>query len=191
MGGRLAFSIAMTTTQIGFHVDPKFGLGLDICIVNGVGYVENVHPQGSVSEWNTCIASKLQVCRGDRIEGWKEVKGQRESRFTVEEEFYLVPGRAIILKFTKPFFYVVSVKKPFGFKTMKANCNKAFFLISSIMPTGSIQKWNEENPDKLVSVGDIIVGVNGVRCTASEVPKILDSLGHTVVNFMVLHYLPR
>jgi len=150
--------------------------------------VENVHPQGSVFEC-TYIPSKFQICPGDRIDGWK-VKGKRESRLTTAEELYPLHHRAIILKITKPSFCVVSAWAPLGIRTKTDNCKKAFFVISSVSPLGSIQKWNEQNPENLASVGDIIMGVMGVRCTASEVTDSFRKFGHTVVELMVLHFLP-
>jgi len=180
----------MTSAQIGFPVDPKFGLGLNICIAHGRGFVESLHSQGSVFEWNTYTAPELQICPGDRIDAWR-VKGKPETRLTAEKELDSVCKKAIVLSVTKPLVNVVSVVAPFGIKTKKDDCDKAFFLISSIAPSGSVQKWNDENPHALVSVGDIIMGINGVRCTAREVPKLLGSAGHTVVELMVLHYLPR
>jgi len=176
----------MTTAQIGFHVDPKYGLGLEVCIVNGTGFVENVHPQGSVFEWNTYIPQKLQICPGDRIDGWK-VKGKRVSRLTTAEQLYPLHHRAIILKVTRPSHCVVSVCSPFGIIIKRDNLKKALFFISYISYWGSIQKWNEQNPENLVSVGDIIMGVNGVRCTESEI-RVLGKSGHTVVELMVLHF---
>jgi len=50
---------------------------------------------------------------------------------------------------------------------------------------------NEENPDYLVPVGDSIMGVNDVRCTASEVPDLLGKSGHAVVELRVLHFSSR
>jgi len=131
----------------------------------------------------------LQICPGDRIDGWK-VQGKRESRLTTAEELNPLHHRAIILKITKPFLIVVSAGAPFGIRAKIDNCKKAFFLISSISPLGSIQKWNEQNPENRVSVGDIIMGVNGVRCTESEV-RVLGKSGHTVVELMVLHFEPH
>merc|ERR550537_2140697 len=180
----------MTMTQIGFHVDPKYGLGLEVCIVNNKGFVEDVHPQGSVSEWNTYMSPKLQICPGDRIDGWK-VKGKRESRLTTAEELYPLHHRAIILKITKPSFCVVTACSPFGIITKTDNWKKGFFFVSYISSWGSIQKWNEQNPENVVSVGDIIMGVNGVRCTACEVAHFLRNSGHAIVELMVLRFFAR
>merc|ERR1712007_344645 len=129
----------------------------------------------------------LQICPGDRIDGWK-VKGKRESRLTTAEELYPLHRRAIILKITKPSFCVVSARAPLGIRTKTDNCKKAFYLIHYISPWGSIQKWNEQNPENLVSVGDIIMGVNGVRCTASEVTDFFQKSEHTDVELMVLRF---
>merc|ERR1712137_1395696 len=133
---------------------------------------------------------EMQICPGDRIDAWR-VRGKPDTRLTAARELDHVRHRAIILKVTKPSVNVVRVAAPFGMKIKKDGCRKVFFVVSSITPSGSIQKWNDENPDKLVSVGDIIMGVNGVRCTASEVPKLLRGAGQAAVELMVLHYLPR
>jgi len=116
------------------------------------------------------------------------VRGKNESKLTTEKELYSGPHRAIVLAVTKPSIFVVSGTAPFGVKAKKDDHSKGFFLISSITPSGSIHKWNEENPDKLVSVGDVIMEISGVRCTASEVPKILTSAGPAVLDLTVLHY---
>jgi len=158
-------------------------------MVNGTGFVENLHSQGSVSEWNTYNPQEMQICPGDRIDGWK-VKGKHRSRLTNHKELSPVHHRAITLQITKPFSYVVSAFAPFGIRTKKDNCDKAFFIVSSITPSGSIHRWNEKNADNLVSVGDIILGVNGVRCTAHEVLYLLEKFRLAVVELMVLHF-PR
>merc|ERR1712137_184920 len=175
--------------QIGFYVDPKFGLGVDLCIADGMGFVESLRSMGSLPEWNADMSPELQIQRGDRIDAFK-VKGAPERGLKTGNEFNLGRHRAVILKITKPSLHVVMAKTPFGVRTKKCDSNKAFFLISSIVPSGSVQKWNEEYPDKLVSIGDIIMGVDGVDGTATEVQEMMKSSGSKLVALTVLHFPP-
>merc|ERR1712137_769409 len=175
--------------QIGFYVDPKFGLGIDLCIADGMGFVEALRSEGSLPEWNADMPPELQIQRGDRIDAFK-VKGAAERKLYTGKEFEPGHHRAIVLKITKPSFYTVMAKVPFGVKMKRSNCHKAFFIVSNILPSGNVQKWNQQCPNRLVSIGDIILGVDGVKGTASEVELMMKRGGSELVELMVLHFQP-
>merc|ERR1712137_151565 len=148
------------------------GLGVDLCIADGMGFVESLRSMGSIPEWNANMSPELQIQRGDRIDAFK-VLGRH---------------RAIILKITKPSLHVVMAKTPFGVKMKRSDCHKAFFIVNSIVPSGNVHKWNEEYPDKLVSIGDIILGVDGVKGTANDVQQMMKMGGSELVALIVLHF---
>merc|ERR1719152_24292 len=115
----------------------------------------------------------------------RELESPPNREMLTNTELKTVPCRAILLKLTKPCVYCVTAKSPFGIIAWMSN--KSFFVVKSISMLGSVQKWNDECPDKPVSVGDIILGVNGVKGTAFEVKKMLEN-GDGELQLMILHF---
>jgi len=167
--------------------DPKFGLGIDLCISDGMGFVDAVRSEGSLPEWNADMPPELQIRRGDRIDAFK-VKGSAERKLKTGKEIESGPFRAVILKITKPVVHIVMAQSPFGVRTKKSDSEKSFFIISNIVPSGSVQKWNEEFPDKVVSSGDIIMGVDGVNGNGTEIQNMMKSGGSELVALTILHF---
>merc|ERR1712137_692652 len=172
--------------QIGFYVDPKFGLGIDLCIADGMGFVEALRSEGSLPEWNADIPPELQIQRGDRIDAFK-VKGSAERKLKTGREF---ESRISCCHFEnhQTGHSFVMAKSPFGVRTKKSDCDKSLFIISNIVPSGSVSKWNEECPDKIVSSGDIIMGVDGVNGNGIEIQKMMKAGGSEFVALTILHF---
>jgi len=134
---------------------------------------------------------ELQICVGDRIDAYRVDKGPEGELVTGNELSSEPRPHALILKISKPSLHSVTAMSPCGIRINKRVCNNGFFVVSSIMPSGSIQKWNEEHPDKCVSIGDVILGVDGVKGTASEVQNMLKGAGCQEMELMILHYPPQ
>merc|ERR1712196_379165 len=124
-------------------------------MAEGRGLVEGIDPHGSVAQWNVAVAPEMQVGLGDRIDGFK-VKGQGLKKLVSGDEFLHLTHRAVVLQFTKPLIYTVKGKAPYGMSTKRApNSDKTFFVVSKISQGGSIGQWNEEFPNRQVSIGDV------------------------------------
>merc|ERR1712007_226398 len=116
--------------------NPESGLGMSIMLAQGRAFVERINPHGSVWDWNSNVPPELEICIGDRIDGYR-VKGQQEMKLCsgIElESLYAMftnttlkslPCRAIVLDVTKPCVYCVTAKSPFGISAGMSN--KAFF----------------------------------------------------------------
>jgi len=103
-------------------------------------------------------------------------------------ELLYVQSRAVVLQVTKPLIYTVKGKAPYGVGLkMRPNCDKTFFVVSNVY-AGSIEHWNEENPDMRVSIGDVVREVNGVKGSAVEVEKMLLNDPNNEKEFLVFHY---
>jgi len=150
---------------------PKFGHGLKLCRAAGHVFVEDVDPDGSVWDWNSKASPEVQILQGDRINSYK-MRGELERKLVTGKELQAVSNQAFILNLTKPSPRSVVVKRPLGITVKKHQNDQAFFVIDAIK-SGSIQKWNKDNPDKLIVAGDIISAVNGVKGTQAEVVKML------------------
>merc|ERR1712137_997573 len=178
----------MGALQIGIPVTSASGFGLAVCMAEGRGLVERIDPDGSVAQWNSSVAPEIQVDLGDRIDGFK-VKGQSLRKLISGNEFLELKSRAIVLQVTKPSTYTVRGRAPFGIAVKKRpNCDKAFFVVSSVLPDGSIERWNAQFPNMQVSAGDVIRAVNGVKGLAVEVQKMLGNEPDEEKEFLVFHY---
>merc|ERR1712137_1457214 len=136
---------------------------MGVCMAEGHGVVEGIDPNGSVAQWNSAGPPETQVSLGDRIDGFK-VKGRSLQKLINGDELSKVKSRAVVLQLVKPSIYTVKGKAPYGLATRrKRNTDKTFYVVSNVYPAGSIEKWNNENPDMCVSVGDIVREVNGVK----------------------------
>lgn len=179
----------MTPIQVGIYLKRKSGVGLRVCTAHGFYFVESVVPGGSVWDWNESASPELQICPRDRIDGFR-VRGGKDRKLATGNELESISCAAVVLKISKPCFHAVVCTPPFGITRMKHPSRyPAFFIIHSILPSGSLQQWNQETPDESVSVGDIITGVNGVVGTSAEVHNMLRD-GGDEKELMVLHYLP-
>merc|ERR1712137_1279973 len=156
-------------------------------MADGRGLVERIDPLGSVARWNSMAAPENQICFGDRIEGFK-VKGQSSRNLISGKEFLKVKSRAVVLEVTKPSIYGVKANAPYGIGMMRPDKDKTFFVVSHIYPTGSIEKWNEEFPDMLVSIGDIVREVDGIKGSAAEVQRMLANEPDEEKELLVFHF---
>jgi len=157
-------------------------------MAEGRGYVEGIDPRGSVAQWNSEVAPEIQVCLGDRIDAF-EVKGQGCQKLTNGMEFLHVKSRAVVLNVTKPSMYIVKGKAPFGLGIKRRpNFDKAFCVVNTVFPTGSIRQWNNKFPDRRVSVGDVVREVNGVKGSAVEVRRMLTDDPDEEKELLVFHY---
>merc|ERR1712007_237350 len=179
--------VAMPSVAIGIPVT-TYGVGLDICMAEGKCFVKGIDPKGSVSEWNANTCPEMQVLPGDRIDSYK-VKGHTAQTLVTGKEFKCMRSRAVVLASTRPTIHSVRGMFPFGIGTkMKAGFDKAFFVVSSISPPGSIWKWNMDHPDQIVSVCDIVLAVDGVKGTAAEIFDMLSNDRSEEKELLILHY---
>merc|ERR1712007_3710 len=133
---------------------------------------------------------EMQICVCDRIDAF-HVKGEDPQTLRTGRELDQIDCRAIVLKLVKPSIYTVAIKAKFGMSMkMKRdpNFDKPFFVIATILPLGSIAQWNDDCPDKLVSIGDIVRAVNGVKGTAVEVQHMLASNVDEPKELLIFHY---
>merc|ERR1712137_262597 len=166
-------------------------MGLAVCMAEDRGFVEGINPDGSVAQWNSGVAPAMQICLGDRIDGFK-VKGQGMKKLIKGNEFLnakKMRKRAVVLQFTKPSIHTVKAKLPYGLGwKRRLNSDKTFFVVGEVYPEGSIQQWNEKFPDSQVSIGDIVRGVNGVKGSASEVKKMMADDPDEEKELLIFHY---
>merc|ERR1712137_142704 len=117
------------------------------------------------------------------------VKGQGLKKLVSGDELLYLKRRAVVLQFTKPSIYTVKGKAPYGISTKRApNSDKTFFVVSKISQEGSIGQWNEEFPSRRVSIGDVLLEVNGVKGSASEVQTMLAHDPDEEKEILVFHY---
>merc|ERR1712007_118747 len=130
----------------------------------------------------------MQVGLGDRVEGFK-VKGGGFKKLVDSNDFLHLKNHAIVLKFTKPLVYTVKGKAPYGIGvSRKPNSDKSFYVVSKVLPVGSMQQWNKEFPDMQVSIGDVLREVDGVKGNACEVHTMLASDPDEEKEIWVFHY---
>merc|ERR1712137_580166 len=123
---------------------------MGVCMAEGHGVVEGIDPNGSVAQWNSAGPPESQVSLGDRIDGFK-VKGRSLQKLINGDELSKVKSRAVVLQLVKPTIYTVKGKAPYGLGTRrKPNTDKTFYVVGNVYPEGSIEKWNNENPDMCV-----------------------------------------
>jgi len=176
------------TVQIGIPVTSPAGLGLGFCIADGRSFVEGIDPLGSVAQWNGTADPETQIGFGDRIESFK-VKGQSAQKLVSGRELLHMERRAVVLKVTKPSIYSVKAKAPYGIPVKrKPDNDKTFFMVRALRLDGSIEKWNEEFPDRPVSIGDIVREVNGVEGSAAEVQKMLVTDPDEEKDLLIYHF---
>merc|ERR1712007_307439 len=107
-------------------------------------------------------------------------------------ELLHVNSRAVRLQITKPSIYTVKGKAPYGVGTRsRLKSDKTFFVVSKVYPEGSIEQWNEENPDLRVSVGDVVREVNMVKGSLLEVKNMLAKDPDEEKELLVFHYADR
>lgn len=171
--------------RVGLHVSPA-GLGITLDMVTKKAVVHSIKPEGSVHEWNCAASPQLQICPGDRIDTFR-IKGQTERALTSPHDLKsLQTCRAIVFNITKPSSRIILAKAPFGLVLHHNKCGTSQLVISSVLPSGSIQKWNEEHPDEMVSSGDIVISVDGVLSSAVEMKNYLQ--GCKDAELEILHY---
>lgn len=159
-------------------------------MAEGSGYVDSINPVGAVDQWNSESSPEMQICVCDRIDAY-HVKGKDPRTLRSGRELEQIDCRAIVLKLAKPSIYTVTIKAKFGMSTKTKrdpDFDKPFFVIATILPVGSIAQWNKDCPDKLVSVGDIVRAVNGVKGTAREVQHMLATSSDEPKELLIFHY---
>lgn len=167
----------MASFQIGIPLTSTSGLGLSVCMAEGRGFVESIDPQGSVWEWNSNASPEVRIFPGDRIDACK-VRGNNIQNLVFA-----------ILQVTKPAIHTVTVKSPYGLIVKKRQgSDKAFFVVNSVLTSGSIWKWNKDSPDERVSGGDIVGAVDGIPGTEAEVQEMLSNGPGEEKELMIFHY---
>merc|ERR1712007_388785 len=137
---------------------------------------------------NNTAASETQIGLGDRIEGFK-VKGQSPQKLISGKEFSHVTSSRVRLEVTKPLIYSVKGKAPYGIGIKRrADTDNTFFVVSHVNQNGSIEEWNKDFPEMPVSIGDIIREVDGVKCSAAEVQKMLAIDPDNEKELLVFHF---
>jgi len=173
----------------GIPLTSTSGIGLAVCMAEGRGLVEWIDPDGPVAQWNSAVAPEMQVDVGDRIDGF-HVKGMKSMKKLIKgNEFLDIKNRAVVLQFTKPSIYTVKGKAPYGIQVKRKRFSDlTFFVVNSVLSTGSIEQWNNEFPHMQVSVGDVVREVNGVEGSSSEVQMMLASSSVEEKDLLVFHY---
>mmetsp|Transcript_41504 Transcript_41504/g.65840 ORF Transcript_41504/g.65840 Transcript_41504/m.65840 type:complete len:501 (-) Transcript_41504:207-1709(-) len=116
---------------------------------------------GLVKRWNS-MSSRDQCQVGDRIVAVNGERGDSKTLMTIATES-VKAGRDLTLKVASIAFDV----RLFCMKDEKLgvslDCVDQRTLVVTAVNAGLIQDWNTHHPDKAISVGDQIVGANGVK----------------------------